>query len=467
MNRNPKSLIKLPIIAGFLAYFACTTTYSLLAEPITPSSSAATTPTLKSTPQERPALTVRLTILSNKETGNGICDFGAVRTGQGVKRIFVLRNDTSKALQLDRLIPSCGCTSARVLGDFTTKEKKLLPGASARVQVTLDTAKIPTVPTTALTGSQVEEQVLIYIVGQPVHAAATLQLRGRITTGVAFDPPLLNLSRVDASQGTTRVVRVLYDKDLYADGQTALTSPGDERIQVTALPNLTGKPGIVSGRKTTAAASLNRTQSQHSSLFIPAKSQVVRAYQIRVAPHAPAGPLSGVLVVKGLKGTPAAPSSSPPPALCLPYVGEIKGTVSAEPNMAVFGVVHLVDAEGKALTSKKDTAQRTCWVLLLRPSASKESPQNFWLKAQVQTTPAYFQAALVPIGSVKVDTSAQTASQPLPPSLSEARLSEGAACWLRVTLLPSAPRTASLSGQAVLRFPNGERMNVPILCQTD
>ena len=166
---------------------------------------------------------IRLTNIGSKAGGNPIFDFGTARFGQVLSHTFTLRNDTQAAVTIDHVQSSCGCLSVLLPQGGKQAMPTLLPGASMHLQVRLDTARVAEVGAPTLSGSPIHKQV--YVVGQPVHAAVVLELRGRITQGVAFDPPVLDFGTVHEATGASRLVQVSYDAALYVPGQTRLSAP--------------------------------------------------------------------------------------------------------------------------------------------------------------------------------------------------------------------------------------------------
>lgn len=59
-------------------------------------------------------------------------DFGEVNQGDIVKHIFVLKNDSEKTLNIDKVNTSCGCTASKLEKDI------LSPGESTEIEVKFD-----------------------------------------------------------------------------------------------------------------------------------------------------------------------------------------------------------------------------------------------------------------------------------------------------------------------------------------
>jgi hypothetical protein len=306
--------------------------------------------------------------------------------------------------------------------------------------------------TALLASSETQKQIWIYAAGDSVHAAAMLEMRGNIMSGVRIEPATLNFGEVEEAQGASRTVRIAYAAALYREGRTRLIAPGSSPLDITPLPARRSEAG-----------------ETHSA---GARPNIVRSYRISLPPHAPLGALSGELRVVGLARRTLPPYAAGtkvrPPAVTrgLPFVGQVKGRISAQPGMAVFGVVSL--SNRAAASSLSDRQQRTRWILLKREasptatSPAKSRPAALWKGATVRIDSVRFQAALV-APTHKAGSSPQTLT---PPPVAVG-VSPEDVYWLRLTLMPSAPRGRSLTAQATVSLADGERLRVPILAQTE
>lgn len=347
----------------------------------------ADTTTLSATPRLAGEGAIQLT----QREVTGPYQFGLVRAGATVHHDFTLWNDTKQPLQLDRVAPSCHCTSAFVLPEKpSTKASRtnlLAPGQSIQVRVTLDTSQIAASETDP--EGQVQKIVSVYVVGQPVHPAAVLTLSGRIAASAAFDPPLLDLGAISSDQVKRRKVRLFF-----ASTDARLAAVGDDRLRLQRL-------GVT-----------------HAS------SGDVQIYQVEVPAHADAGPLSAAVAVVGDKATTAT----------LPVTGQINGSVSSSPPSIIFGVV---PAEA---TASLDTAHRTRSISLSNSNLHPADAAAFWAHTTITLSPnSFWQAGLV--------------TQELPSSTSR---------QLRVVLNAAAPAGQWLTGRAIVSFPDGTRLIIPV-----
>src|SRR5579872_2728720 len=169
---------------------------------------------------------VRLAVDGSPRDDVAAYDFGRARFGQVVRHTFVLRNDGRAAVRVDHIVSSCACLTTPLDGATPQRQPALLSGGTLRLEVALDTARVPGVGAAPLlSGSETRRQIQVFVTGQPLYPAATLEMRGRVTFGVAFDPPVVAFGRVQEAAGARREVRVTYDPGLYVEGRTHLAAP--------------------------------------------------------------------------------------------------------------------------------------------------------------------------------------------------------------------------------------------------
>ena len=150
----------------------------------------------------------------------------------------------------------------------------------------------------------------------------------------------------------------------------------------------------------------------------------VQTYQVEVPAHADAGPLSAAITVIGDKATTAV----------LPVTGQLNGSVSSSPPSIIFGVV---PAEAAA---SLDAAHRTRSILLSCPTLRPVDAAAFWAHTIIVHSPgSFWQADLV-----------------------TQKLSSSTSRQLRVVLNASAPTGQWLTDRAILAFPDGTRLIIPM-----
>lgn len=249
-------------------------------------------------------LPLHLTVVGkSSDMQNAQYNFGSTRYGRKVTHVFLLRNDTRATIVLDHIQTACGCLTALLDFPPNTGLPSLQPEETIRLEVTLDTSRLP-LPAGPwlLSGSEASREVRVYAKGEPVHPAALLEMTGRVTTGIAFNPSVLQLGRVEESKGISRTVEALCDRSLYQPGKTRLTAPAGSQWKVIPL--------------------------SHSG-----SSVVTLKYRVILPPRLPIGPLEGALEMEGLASSVRAAGRS------LPYSGEVTGRIYALPGMVVFGLV--------------------------------------------------------------------------------------------------------------------------------
>ncbi|MCB0345441.1 MAG: DUF1573 domain-containing protein [Bdellovibrionales bacterium] len=106
--------------------------------------------------------------------------FGTVLQGTRVQYSFVVRNEGSAPLEINRVQPECGCTAA------VPEENPVAPGESTRITATFDT--------TGFNGYKVKA-IRIYT-NDPEQPTALLTFQGTVDAEVSIDPPRLYFGTV-------------------------------------------------------------------------------------------------------------------------------------------------------------------------------------------------------------------------------------------------------------------------------
>lgn len=344
-----------------------------------------------------------LSVPNKYSLDNPTYDFGGVKTGNKVEHIFILRNLTETPVILDRVSPSCECTGAVVLDDFNGKELRILPGASAKVKITLDTSKVDV---GQISGGKVDKEILVYIAGQPIHPAATLHMTGRITNGIYAEPDNIGFGSVDCAKGVVNRISVIYEPLEY-DKKYRLFPTPDTNVDVVLEKQITR----------------------------PIDRSIVQTYKVSISPNAVIGPISGALSLQT--------DDNRQPVIRVPYTGWVRGRINAEPLNVSFGMIH----SASALT---DSSSRTRWILLIGNAANADY-NTFWKNTKL-VNPLRIDADLVIQGN-------STDLNTHPPLVSDVDMKK--TCWLRVRITKSV-NPGRLSGAILLSFPDGERMKIPV-----
>lgn len=358
-------------------------------------------------------------------SGSPVFDFGAVRSGEKVTHTFTIRNDGAAPVLLDHALSSCDCTSAILTDQFGNAQPKLEPGKTAEVKVTLDTAKIEPSRIATLAGSLVMKGVAVYAAEDNEHPVIVLRMQGRVTSGIAFDPPAYAFGAVSEQKGTTGTMRVTFDADRYAEGKTSLVAT-DPRVSLKLV--------------TTKTVSSGRSEQE---------------YQVIVPRHAAVGALSGTFSVVGVPSAASVPAAS----FTAPFAGEIVGDVRPEPQQALFGSVPMADEHGKPLSVFDVAKHRVRWVLLVNEAPNAARNAGVWKHAQATVDAPWLRATLVE----PPKPGAKPSKPPLltPPDLSGRKLAPGMARWVRIELLTTAKSKTWLSGNVTVTLANGEQILVP------
>lgn len=358
-------------------------------------------------------------------------DFGAVRSGEKVTHTFTIRNDGAAPILLDHALSSCDCTSAILTDQFGNAQPKLEPGKTAEVKVTLDTAKIEPSRVATLAGSLVMKGIAVYAADDSEHPVIVLRIQGRVTSGIAFDPPAYAFGAVPERQGATGTMRVTFDADRYAEGKTSVVAT-DLRVSL----------------KLVATKTVSNGRSEQD-------------YQVAVPPHAAVGALSGTFSVVGVPDAANVLAAS----LTAPFAGEIVGDVRPEPMQAMFGSVPTSDEHGKPLSVFDVAKHRVRWVLLVNSAPNAARNTGVWKRAQVTVDAPWLRATLVE----PPKPGAKPAKSPLlaPPDMSARKLAPGTSRWVRIELLTTAKSKTWLSGNVTITLAGGERILVPASGEID
>lgn len=106
-------------------------------------------------------------------------DFGAVTEGDSLKHTFVLKNDGTANLLLDRVQTSCGCTVAEL------KKKDIPPGGTGELEVTFNTQGRP--------GDQ--NKIITVLSNDPTTPRLNLNIKAKVESLLAFDQPRFAASK--------------------------------------------------------------------------------------------------------------------------------------------------------------------------------------------------------------------------------------------------------------------------------
>ena len=100
-------------------------------------------------------------------------DFGTVTEGDTVKHSFVIKNEGSNPLKIDRVQTSCGCTVAEL------KTKEIAPGATGQVEIAFNTQ--------GRTGDQ--SKIITVLSNDPATPRLNLTIKAKVESLLAFDQP--------------------------------------------------------------------------------------------------------------------------------------------------------------------------------------------------------------------------------------------------------------------------------------
>lgn len=273
--------------------------------------------------------------------GSGRLDFGRVdplRQPQ-IEQTFTLKNASSAPILLERIQPSCGCTTL-VLGDRAGSPapkrpagsepglsarspdssapaqpvaRTLAPGETLAFRAALDTRH--------LQPGRVDKFVWVFTPEKRT-PAVTIQLSGEIEELVSLEPNSLSLGKIPVSLPPKLTVTAKLDP--------RLVQPEHPLLLTASLPHLVVTPD-----------GNDRTETDKTG-----RRYVLRSFTVTLAPRAPLGVLFGTLALSLPHEAGNAPSGGMAEDIrailtnaTVSVLGEITGKISATPNLVVFGAI--------------------------------------------------------------------------------------------------------------------------------
>jgi hypothetical protein len=269
----------------------------------------------------------------NGDTG-AIFDFGIVSPldTDHFEHTFVLRNDNKDPVIVDKIPPTCGCTTVVVEGAKDQQFPMTIdPGKDIHVHTSIDAGH--------LSGGSFVKNVLVYLHGKstPSH---TLQLTGNMRAAISVDPMNLDFARVKRGQSAALPVTVLIDRRMLAKGWTpkvtstvadvtvAPISEKDAKALAAKQPRSNG-PGMPQVASTTTA-----DDPHYASLY----------YKLTLSKKARIGYFWGQISIPHNDAAAALPGSTPGSKYAQQpnygsVHGEVYGDISASPTNCSFGTV--------------------------------------------------------------------------------------------------------------------------------
>ena len=229
-----------------------------------------------------------------------VFDFGQVEQGEKITHAFRFTNQGNRALRVQSVKTSCGCTAAVVAANT------IPPGEEGTIQATFDTKRF---------AGHKAKNVRVHT-NDPLSPVTILTLEGEITTEVQVEPAQVYMGRLQRGVPTTRIVTILYDQN---------------------------KPFEI-------------TQITHSNPAISVRTEDVqidtrpgKTLQVSVAKTAALGRLNDTLTI-----TTTSPKK---PTITIPVFGRIEGDVIVLPSQVSFGVVHQGVGKTQTVHIKNRSAQ--------------------------------------------------------------------------------------------------------------
>ena len=345
--------------------------------------------------------TVRADSAPASAAPSGRFEFGkqGVLDSPRVEHAFRFRNRTGAPLRLQRVVTSCGCTSAVITAEGSAASSSglpiLAPNQEASVRLTIDL--------TQLQPGQLLESVTLYAAGK-LEPVARFEIAGFLVPTVSFSPAVADFHRAEAGKPQTVLL-------------TAYLDPRVIRAGTVPVPRATN-PAI----RVQLGGPVDPSALGFRPVGTPDNAQPY-SYRVSLDADAPLGLLDGEL-----EFAPGQPVANAPDhaqvelalrSVKLPVVGQVVGAVAAQPQVVVFGKASHAEPSTREITLTAEDA-----ALLKKVDVSADSP---WVRGQ----------------------------------LLAGQGGDGRTRVLRVTLTPSAGVPPRIVRQRLtLRFANGQRMRL-------
>lgn len=375
-----------------------------------------TTPALSSVAASHPARTlpsVGLTVLTSTAVRASASNIGTYEFGltdaldtPRVEQTFTLRNDSKAPLTLERMEPSCHCTTAVVQppkGSTPSPAETALPTLGPGQQVSVHVA----VNLAGDAPGRLTKSVAVYVKGD-AWPAALLQVSGNLRPSLTFSPALLDFGPVKTTGERSLTLKAILDPRLVPGGVPPPLVSSNHAIHIISTPAIMSDPARPGSPKTlTATYTLTLRQ-------------------------APMGPVTGTIsfVPEERPGLPVAKPALPFPLISAALTsatallsGQVTGDLTPSPQSLAFGPIPI----GRETTRQVLLSAQT-------PDAAQ--------KLRVESASRWLIGRLLDAGSAPMTGQAVTRV-------------------LQVTLSPQAP-PGVLQSQLKIILSNGQRLIVPV-----
>ena len=243
-----------------------------------------------------------------------------------IEAVFTLKNTGTKPVTIQKIAGSCECITAELIGN----EKTIAPDASVNVKVTLDTALAKP--------GLVQKTVLIHIKENPDSASARLQIQGRLTPLVTFQPMQLSFGNVPAGEA--------------GKPQTVVATLAPELVKAVKEGSLSTPPLMADDSNIRVRPSFGQAGLKPDQI----------RYEVTIAPSTPNGSLLTTLSYGSASSTrrvlftppSTKPSDSPlagfQSAFAVVVSAHIQGNITSEPALLAFGPVNRKDDKTRTRT---------------------------------------------------------------------------------------------------------------------
>lgn len=245
--------------------------------------------------------------------------------GEYIEHVFVLQNPNKVPITVEELQRSDICIVSRIIGD-SPKQFPLTLAPEAQVQILVGIDPSLTLP------GVLRKSVKIMVKGEEA-PAATLEMRGIVSSGISLSPSVLDFKNPLAGSGATALLTVSIDSRLpnfLPPGAMIELVSSNPDVQIVPVGN--GRPTVSSS---VVAIPLPDSEPSQASQQPSSPAIVSRTYKLVLSRAARLGMLTGKMLLRA----PGYPSLVILHQSYVPFAGRVMGEISSSPQVVVFGTV--------------------------------------------------------------------------------------------------------------------------------
>jgi hypothetical protein len=261
---------------------------------------------------------------------------------------FVLRNDSASPIVIDKIPPTCGCTTVVVEGQDQAFPMTVAPGKDIHIRTS--------VAADHLSGGTFTKNVLVYLQGKsvPTH---TLELTGSMRSAIEVDPLNVDFGRIKHGEVPAQPITVLIDRKLLKNGWTPKVTSSIAGMTVTEISEKQAK--ALRAKMPTAPGTANVTPAAMVPASESDKNYAARYYKLSLTKSVKIGYFWGQLIIP--KDASATAATASMKGMSQPNYGnihgEVYGDISASPFSVSFGTVTPGQADAHVTVVLNGTSQ--------------------------------------------------------------------------------------------------------------